>query len=470
MQPLMAASRERIMKLKTVTALLALLAPALCYSQEAELNDPNDSHRLVLESITCQGNENISCDFIRSKLRLHFGEALRDDDVQDAKLRLSALSNFKTVDIRLEKGSERGKAVVVVEVKEASSIATEFVGGVTHSVYVPNQSPIHATYTKATLAGRISNQNLFGYQKIFEFGVTGDYGESSSRQDIPIPNSMTANVTSDTDIRSLSSDAHYVDPNLLGTEKLYLSAWASYESAHNSGKFSYNNIDPSRSTFFPPDGRFKNETQLLQSGLMLGYRLWSFSYVDIDYSYSRYNSSLDQFGTALSTSGSNRVGSATLGWDSEDDPYFVTEGARASATYSYQLTDSPCEPDCNWNWGLAYKQTWSLSARSVISINIGGTPSAMADRLRPLGQDYSTDGLGITYGHKMFGNDEGQLRNRWYVQLGTGPVELRRDGRIGGGADHVTITLGARFEISRFGMINLYASGTRVWPPQTLQQ
>ena len=57
------------------------------------------------------------------------GGLLDEDEVKDAKLRLSALPNFRSVDIHLEKGSEKGRVVVVIEVAEADSFTMALVLG-----------------------------------------------------------------------------------------------------------------------------------------------------------------------------------------------------------------------------------------------------------------------------------------------------------------------------------------------------
>src|SRR5689334_17082738 len=111
--------RRRPPLLERILIALALL-PALASAALAA--QPNGPPQLIVEDIQCRGNATTSCRFIRGYLYLHAGQAIDEHEIRDATLRLSWLLNFKSVDIHLEKGSKKGRVIVVIEVVEAKSI------------------------------------------------------------------------------------------------------------------------------------------------------------------------------------------------------------------------------------------------------------------------------------------------------------------------------------------------------------
>src|SRR3569833_3033626 len=100
---------------------------------------------LIVDDIVCRGNLTTSCKFIRGHMFLRAGESLDENEIGNATLRLSWLSNFRSVAIHLEKGSQRGRVIVVIQVAEADPIATAFSAGL--SFRSGSQS--------ATVSGRI---------------------------------------------------------------------------------------------------------------------------------------------------------------------------------------------------------------------------------------------------------------------------------------------------------------------------
>src|SRR5689334_16907522 len=104
---------------------LLLLAPLAAFGQASPPADPP----LIVESLECRGNVTTSCRFILGQLYLAEGDRLDEEEIQNAKLRLLWLRNFSAVSIYLEKGSERGRARVVVEVVEASAVNKELTYG-----------------------------------------------------------------------------------------------------------------------------------------------------------------------------------------------------------------------------------------------------------------------------------------------------------------------------------------------------
>src|SRR5215831_997251 len=131
--------------------------------------------RLIIERVECRGNVDTPCDFIRRKIQLTSGAEVESDAVKDAELRLSALPNFHSVRVYLEKGSAPGRAVLIVDVVEASSIIAEL-SAVYQRTSVRNRSPYgfaDVDINTEIFNARLSDQNLFGRQKIGEVLVSG---------------------------------------------------------------------------------------------------------------------------------------------------------------------------------------------------------------------------------------------------------------------------------------------------------
>src|SRR5579872_5412512 len=77
---------------------------------------------LVIQDISCEGNFATSCDFIRRQTGMRPGMPVDEARIQDARLRLGLLPNFTSVDVRLEKGSRRGLAILVIHVTEPATL------------------------------------------------------------------------------------------------------------------------------------------------------------------------------------------------------------------------------------------------------------------------------------------------------------------------------------------------------------
>ena len=113
-----------------------VLLAGICWAQEAapaaeetagdettkmELADPFKP-RYILESIEIRGNHKTHGELILSYVHLKPGETLDPEKVEISRIRLLALGYFKDVHMSLEKGSERGRVKLVVEVDERNTI------------------------------------------------------------------------------------------------------------------------------------------------------------------------------------------------------------------------------------------------------------------------------------------------------------------------------------------------------------
>ena len=120
---------------KRLAALLFgwMLSSGVCWAQVAEtatgeaaatrveLEDPFKPS-YILESVEVRGNHKTFGELIRSYVQLKPGETLDPEKVEISRIRLLALGYFKDVHMSLEKGSERGRVKLVVEVDERNTI------------------------------------------------------------------------------------------------------------------------------------------------------------------------------------------------------------------------------------------------------------------------------------------------------------------------------------------------------------
>ncbi len=104
--------------------LASLLGPA-----HAAAATEKASRRSLPRALVCRGNRSTSCDFILSYLFLSAGDTIDEREIREATIRLRWLRNFESVSIYLEKGSERGRAKVVVEDQRGDAVYLSGGGG-----------------------------------------------------------------------------------------------------------------------------------------------------------------------------------------------------------------------------------------------------------------------------------------------------------------------------------------------------
>jgi hypothetical protein len=225
------------MKTLFACALIALIAltPLACLAQVEESDSP-----LVVDDVQCRGNALTACEFITGHVYLGAGDRLDEEELQNAKLRLTSLSNFESVDVRLEKGSAKGRVIVIVEVTEANPLETEWLVGVSSRLEAVRQ----------VLAGRATHHNLFG---------AGKFGSATAAGAIPIDGPET---------REFSAGLVYADPHLFDSKRYFAVASVGYTNGRGEDLY----------------GSF-GEAELLRFGANVGRRLWDFSYVWVGYGY-----------------------------------------------------------------------------------------------------------------------------------------------------------------------------------------
>ncbi len=401
--------RRNLSKAGMAFVLSLVVGTGSCYARTVESDTP-----LVVQDIQCRGNLSTACSFIRGHLYLAPGAQLDEREVENAKLRLSALSNFKSVDIHLERGSEKGRVILVIEVAEADPLSLALVLG----------TSLRRNPDVQTVAARVGDHNLWGAGKTLDLLVVGD-----------LQLSHLAN-------KEYATRLEYFDPQLLGSRRYFLATGVFYSGATSS------------------DSPFAGGVHDNKDGgvdVSFGRRFGSFSYATIGYRYlfnsngnGRYvNPALRNHYLAFDgnlttlTDSFSRVVLLTYGRNSEDDGAFPTRG------WMFHLYD---------NWAPAEHQHYS-GAEARITFSWGDN-SYWTLQTRPF-NDFNApfeDDLGtsITYAHTISrsGFFEGIQRGRWYV--GPGLTVINHN--------HVEIGIkaGIRAETRHFGLINLYVIGSHV--------
>lgn len=343
-------------------ALFTVFADARAIAQSAS------DRPLVIEELVCRGNASTSCTFILGQVYLAQGDPVDEEELQNAKLRLLWLRNFQTVSIYLEKGSERGKARLIVEVVEAKPVTTELA----YAAFWQDK-----TFGQ-TLNGRLTHYNLFGSGKIFDARATAIMPFSGPT------------------IRQYFARAQYIDPHLFDSKRNFFSAGASYLD---------NTLNRTNG-----DSIF---SQQVSYDVTFGRRLWDFSYftlgyqhrpvINLDATVRRSNGDLESFDRRRTD-----VLVWGFGWNSEDDPYFPTRGSRLEVSVLGLSSGGQSENDANifyrrtWRWG---RSVWNAYYQNDDIFGIGFA--------RPLAPEFA----------------EGALRRgRWFVGTRITPNGFTKSG------------------------------------------
>lgn len=388
-------------------AVKALAAVVLCalFTQRSWAG-PADP--LVVEDLRCHGNAATSCEFILGHVYLGPGDTLDETELQNAQLRLSTLRTFEAVDIYLEKGSERGKAVVVIEVVEADPIATEWLLGASYRLGA----------LRSVAAGRLLHQNLFGAGKLADFSIIAVSplnGRSEERY---------------------SASVRYADPHLFGSKRYFAIARMSYEDSEVGiyGNFVDHNV--------------------LRLTASLGRRLWDFSYLLVGYGYRARNDQRSgqwqEDGTFEIEKERNRhVIDFLYGWNSEDDLYFPTRGSsfHIGGGWDFGTVDDSDE------FYVQFRKTWRVGD-GYASIKLMGDPNHEYRQTFSEGQL-----LAAAYAHPLAPNSN-LRRGRWYVE---GGISSWGHDSAGKSIQERGVKLGVRLDTESLGLIDLYLFGS--WDP-----
>lgn len=381
---------------------------ALALVPLSSLADSRENSGLIVEDLHCRGNAVTSCRFILGYVHLVSGDRLNEEEIQDAKLRLSSLSNFVSVDIHLEKGSEKGRAIVIVDVVEADRVENELIAGT--SARLSSYSQI--------IEGRMADHDVFGTRDTLNLDFEGI---------APIAGLVR---------RGGYARLQFVDPQLLDLNRYFLIAGISYQNTL---------IDY-------PGGGF-DKTDQLGIGGSVGRRLFDYSYVTVGYLYRPISQSVSAFPQYSKMTNSNVFSTDTdpnnnrgvvlgYGWDSENDSYFPTRGSRLSTSFGLSWAS------------IRFRKTWSTSADSVWTVQVGGTPGTQYRASLDESQDFS-----LSYGRRISASDGfgGIRQGRWYVEPGASYYGTSAYGKpeIEWG-----LKAGIRLDTKALGMVDLYVIGT----------
>jgi len=372
-----------------LATLLVLIAPGFAFAQ-AETP-------LTVEKFTCRGNESATCDFILSYVYLRVGQPVDERELREASVRLAWLRNFDSVSIFLEKGTERGRANVVIEVHEANPITYEGTLGFFSQ----------ASSVGQFIQGRATHYNVFGDGKIMDVQAS-----------TLLPISGPVN-------RGQHGTVQYIDPHVFGSKRDFASASLWYQNERRE----WDNGD----VFFADQ---------VGMDLVGGHRLWGFSYVSAGYRFrpisNVYGSRRNRVGIPEIDTTSNHGGVlVNFGWNSENEPYFPTEGSRLHVGYVRAFDDGD-------NWSLSYRKNWQFGADPGVLTLIYDLHSALSVQYaRPTS-------LGERYGVR---------RARWYIAPFLRPYYNKFDG---GMVREVGATAGVHFETKDFGIVHFFVFGSGV--------
>ena len=311
---------------------MLLTTPAMA----GELNSPN----LIIDDIVCKGNATTDCGFITKKYYQNKGDILDPDEVADAKLRLGTLIQFRGVDIRLEKGHQRGHVIVVFNVREADNIQYEWGSSFTYdkrsittcnAVYLnPWDSVDSCTKREGDVGslsagGTITDFNFLGTGKRLSLSFNGIRSDGTNtltynyQSEIPDFADLPSLIEMNYDQNSLNLALDYYDPHLFDSSHYYWRATLSHfrNFRDDTQNFILGDQEPSS---YNRDRKASSTPYHLE----IGRRFASHSYVSVDLD-REMDSNLQS---------STWVG-LNYGWDSTDDTLFATKGSVFNSRYRY---------------------------------------------------------------------------------------------------------------------------------------
>lgn len=384
---------HRLIRPTSILWLAMTCAPVLCHAQ------PPERAALIVEDIRCKGNASTKCSFIRGFLHISTGDPLNEDEIKNAKLRLSSLPDFLSVRIYLDKGSAKGRAAVVIEVVEADRVENEISAG--------TSSRLSSLYQ--TIEARVAERNAFATEDTVNLDVEG-----IAPVDGPAHHGIYSRL-------------QFVDPTLLDSNKYFLISGISYQNTVI--RYPYEAFD---------------KTDQLDIDLSVGRRLFDYSYVTVGYLERLISRSISQTrGTSglFSTNtnpNNNRGWAIGYGWNSEDDPYFPTRGSRLSSSFGESWAS------------VRFRKTWSINPESTWFVQLGGTPGSQYRVSLDESQDFS-----VGYQHMISASDRlgGINRGRWYVEPGFSYYGDIANGKPIG---ELGLKVGIRLDTKVLGLLDLY--------------
>ena len=398
---------------------VCLLLWALCPPAGRAVDTGQDTNPLI-EGVQCAGNVATSCALIRSQAGIVVGKELDEAQVEAARLRLEGLTQFRSAQIHLVKGSQKHRVIVVIDVVESSPVTTAFAAGTLW------QFPQHSGDVTGVVAGRVTDYDLFGSGKSLDFALVAARPLNGSGSD------------------EYAGRVEYRDPRLFASHNFFFTAGAFYSQSF----FSYGAYTT------PLNSAGALETSSGRGGgvdFSVGMHLGTYSYATAGYRYvpSFANSGghnflvSDGIFTTLNSTGGN-VALFTIGRNTEDDPSFPTHGW---LLHAYDGLNPLSGGDFA---GVLVRGTWHAGTNAHWTFQ-----TRPFDNFRSLFDD--DFGASIVYSHNFPGKTEASARRaRWYV--GPGLTNL---GHIYGiHYFDVGVKAGVRLETKYFGTVNFYLIAT----------
>jgi outer membrane protein assembly factor BamA len=361
--------------------------------------EPPEGQSLTVEDIRCKGNALTRCSFIRGFVHVSTGDVLSEEEIQTARLRLSSLPDFASVRIYLDKGSAKGRVVVVVEVVEADRIDNQISAG--------TSSRLSSLYQ--TVEARVAERDVFGIQGTVNLDVEGI---------APIDGPSH---------HGIYTRLQFASPTVFDSNRYFLIGGATYQNTV---------IDSPYDAF--------DKTDQFDIDLSIGRRLFEYSYVTVGYLERLINQSISQSrGTSglfstNSNPNNNRGWVFGYGWNSEDDPYFPTHGSRLSSSFGESWAS------------VRFRKTWRIGPDSTWSMQLGGTPGTQYRASLDENQDFS-----VGYQHGIGPSDHlgGVNRGRWYLEPG---ASYYGDIAYGKQVWEWGLKAGVRLDTKLFGLVDFY--------------
>lgn len=322
---------------------------------------------LIIDNIICQGNENTDCDFISNKYYQKIGQVLDTNEIDDARLRLGTLIQFKSVNIYLEKGSQRNHVVVVFDVHEASNVQYELGALIDYSktdrssgncfYNIQHEAGVRFgacettnTSNGARLATRITNFNFLGTGKELSLLLYNNINQKNGDNSLNISESLSQTSSWKSNNQSHNFTVNYYDPYLFGSPYYYLSANAGLNYIKNRYESKLRPNDSNafvNSSFLKGDDSDFSDTSLNNFNVSLGRRFARHSYVTFN-----MTKGMNDFDDSVNLS---------YGWNSEDDLLFPTTGSAFTINNNLDFDEN--------NTSLSYKKHFGLANNEVLTLN-----------------------------------------------------------------------------------------------------
>ncbi len=360
---------------------LIAVSPKLLASESSRTNI--SGLELTIDDIICRNNLKTDCAFIVKKYYQKIGELVKPGEIEDAKLRLGTLRQFRNIRIVLEKSGQRGHVIVVIIVEEADQVQYN----IASSYYGQNSEAISSDAFSTRFG--VTDFNFMGAGKQLDLTFSTALSDTETKQPI-------SDINGDYSARSESSnDNHqislsYYDPHLFDSKKYYFDARLGYSQSNSD--FSARVDHPTAP--YQSEGELNAKASWFNVGV--GKRFASSFYLALDASYV----TSDVEGRPKDSDTQVSFG---YGWDSRDDFVFPTSGSTFS-TFVSGLNDSDSK-----SLSVRYQDNISLSNNKVFSYSLSNYFSYQKEIgtngvFNPYGQVILSD---IDSTHSEYGNFSG---------------------------------------------------------------